>query len=101
LSGAIVLGPVLAARALAVLPRPFAAAALVLAVGLEAPRLSSPPPPLEWREAATYLDEIARRTEGPVLLNPGFVDQNVLARPGGATPEKAAFIASPFETRPG
>ncbi len=101
LSAAFVLGPLLAARLIALLQRRLAAYALALAVLLGAPALDAPAPPQEWRDAARFLEIVARMSDGPVFLNTGFAEQARVFEPGGLSAEQKGFVASPLVAHPG
>jgi hypothetical protein len=105
LSLGVALAPVLAGRALALLPRWLAAGSIVAFAAIEASpfeaRARQPGPVQEWREAGRYLDLLAPQAREPVLLSTGFVEQNLVLRPGALGPEQASFVVAPLALTPG
>ncbi len=55
----------------------------------------------EWREAAADLRSLEPRPEEPILLWTGFIEANLVAKPGRVTPQLRSFLASPLEDHPG
>jgi hypothetical protein len=55
----------------------------------------------EWREAAADLRSLEPRPDEPILLWTGFIEANLVAKPGRVTPQLRSFLASPLEDHPG